>query len=211
MKNDIVVLTNAPHHALVEIARAEAIPVEGDGADQILPTLLAEQPAVLIVDVTTLGTSGLGLISGLVAYDELRHTLTVALVQPDAASVEEAMRAGADDFLTIDQIHHVTTRVRLELHVRHVALISRGGGSTHKLPSERPPGSGEIASVRTTAERRLKRFQPYVDFFKNSADGMVVMDRDGRILFANPQARAIGPREDADLHAALHPALPCGR
>jgi PAS domain S-box-containing protein len=41
------------------------------------------------------------------------------------------------------------------------------------------------------AELRLKVFQPYADFFQNAADGMVVMEPSGNILYANPVARRL--------------------
>jgi PAS domain S-box-containing protein len=49
----------------------------------------------------------------------------------------------------------------------------------------------ESTSLRVEAERRLQRFRRYADFFESSADGMIVIDRHGRILFSNPRAREI--------------------
>ncbi|MEN9579746.1 MAG: Family ership [Pseudomonadota bacterium] len=51
--------------------------------------------------------------------------------------------------------------------------------------------SRESIAARLQAERRMRLFQPYAEFFKNSAEGMVVIDSVGRILFANPRAREI--------------------
>jgi PAS domain S-box-containing protein len=192
MKTGVVVLTDAPSHALVEVARAVTVVVGGDTTALPIAEVVALQPAVVVVDFAKLGATGRQLISELVTHEHLPHTVTLALTAPDASSVERALRAGADDFITDDQLDHPATVARLQHHVTHVSAISRLGG-TQKAPSERPPGSPEALSVRQSAERRVKRFQPYVDFFKNSADGMVVMDRSGRILFANPQARAIFP------------------
>jgi len=45
--------------------------------------------------------------------------------------------------------------------------------------------------ARVEAERRVQMFQRYADFFESAAEGMVVIDRTGRILFANPRAREI--------------------
>ncbi|HEX2732975.1 MAG TPA: PAS domain S-box protein [Polyangiaceae bacterium] len=45
--------------------------------------------------------------------------------------------------------------------------------------------------ARQQAERRMRVFQPYAEFFKDSADGMVVMEPTGRILFANPLAKQL--------------------
>jgi DNA repair protein RadC len=46
-------------------------------------------------------------------------------------------------------------------------------------------------SARAEAERRVQLFQRYADFFESAADGMIVIDRSGQILFANPRAREI--------------------
>jgi PAS domain S-box-containing protein len=45
--------------------------------------------------------------------------------------------------------------------------------------------------ARVEAERRVQLFQRYADFFESSADGMIVIDRSGKVLFANPRAREI--------------------
>jgi PAS domain S-box-containing protein len=46
-------------------------------------------------------------------------------------------------------------------------------------------------TARVEAEQRLQHFQRYVDFFESAADGMVVIDRNGTVLFANPRTREI--------------------
>src|SRR5690606_15641074 len=45
--------------------------------------------------------------------------------------------------------------------------------------------------ARVEAERRVQLFQRYADFFESAADGMVVIDRRGTVLFANTRAREI--------------------
>jgi PAS domain S-box-containing protein len=57
----------------------------------------------------------------------------------------------------------------------------------------------ESAHARVEAERRVKLFQRYADFFESAADGMVVIDRAGRVLFANPRAREITGASEAEL------------
>jgi PAS domain S-box-containing protein len=52
-----------------------------------------------------------------------------------------------------------------------------------------------------SAERRVKVFERYADFFKSAADGMVVSDHDGRVLFANPRASEITGYTARDLTA----------
>ncbi|MRG92717.1 PAS domain S-box protein [Polyangium spumosum] len=49
----------------------------------------------------------------------------------------------------------------------------------------------EINVARFEAERRLAALERYADFFHSSADGILVVDVDGRILFSNPRAREI--------------------
>lgn len=57
----------------------------------------------------------------------------------------------------------------------------------------------ESTHARVEAERRVKLFQRYADFFESAADGMVVIDRAGRVLFANPRAREITGATEAEL------------
>ncbi len=56
-------------------------------------------------------------------------------------------------------------------------------------------------SARAEAERRVQLFQRYADFFESAADGMVVIDREGRVLFANPRAREITGFSETELIA----------
>jgi PAS domain S-box-containing protein len=53
--------------------------------------------------------------------------------------------------------------------------------------------------ARVEAERRVQLFQRYADFFESAADGMVVIDRSGRVLFANPRAREITGYSESEL------------
>lgn len=47
----------------------------------------------------------------------------------------------------------------------------------------------QSALAKQQAIRRLNLFKPYAEFFKTSAEGMVVTDRSGQILYTNPTAR----------------------
>jgi PAS domain S-box-containing protein len=49
----------------------------------------------------------------------------------------------------------------------------------------------QVTVARFEAERKLRSLQRYADFFESSADGIVVIDTDGRLLFSNPKAREI--------------------
>ncbi len=56
--------------------------------------------------------------------------------------------------------------------------------------------SMQSAFARVEAERRVRIFQRYADIFESAADGMVVIDRAGQVVFANPRARSILGFED---------------
>jgi PAS domain S-box-containing protein len=56
-------------------------------------------------------------------------------------------------------------------------------------------------SARAEAERRVQFLQRYADFFESAADGMVVIDREGKVLFANPRARDISGFSETELMA----------
>jgi len=49
----------------------------------------------------------------------------------------------------------------------------------------------QVTAARVEAERRMKSLERYADFFNSSADGIVVIDQDSRLLFGNPKSREI--------------------
>ncbi len=57
----------------------------------------------------------------------------------------------------------------------------------------------ESTYARVEAERRVRLFQRYADIFESAADGMVVVDKSGRVLFANPRAREITGFSETEL------------
>jgi PAS domain S-box-containing protein len=57
----------------------------------------------------------------------------------------------------------------------------------------------ESEVARAEAERRLLLFQRYADLFESAADGMIVIDRTGRVLFANSRAHEITGRPERSL------------
>ena len=57
----------------------------------------------------------------------------------------------------------------------------------------------QVTVARFEAERRLRSLQRYADFFESSADGIVVLEQDGRLLFSNPKAREITGFSEDDL------------
>jgi PAS domain S-box-containing protein len=64
------------------------------------------------------------------------------------------------------------------------AIALRNAGLIHGLREERLA----VTSAHEEVERRVRFLERYVDLFESSADAMVVFDRDGRVLFANPRA-----------------------
>ncbi|HTM46699.1 MAG TPA: GAF domain-containing protein, partial [Polyangiaceae bacterium] len=62
--------------------------------------------------------------------------------------------------------------------------------------------------ARQQAERRMKMLQRYADFFESAADGMVVADRGGHILYANPMAsRLMGVNRESPSIARIQDLL----
>jgi PAS domain S-box-containing protein len=57
----------------------------------------------------------------------------------------------------------------------------------------------QVTVARFEAERRMRALQRYADFFDSSADGIVVIDDDGHLLFSNPKAREITGYAEQDL------------
>ncbi|MBS2014976.1 MAG: PAS domain S-box protein [Deltaproteobacteria bacterium] len=57
----------------------------------------------------------------------------------------------------------------------------------------------QVTVARFEAERRMRSLQRYADFFDSSADGIVVIDAEGRLLFSNPKAREITGYDEQDL------------
>jgi PAS domain S-box-containing protein len=60
---------------------------------------------------------------------------------------------------------------------------------------------------RVQAEQRVQQFQRFAGFFESAADGMVVIDRTGRVLFANPRAREILGAGDGDVRPSSFKSL----
>lgn len=78
-------------------------------------------------------------------------------------------------------------RQRLELVANATAMALRNAQMTESLLYEKK----QITEQRARVEHRMRFFQRYADFFESAADGMVVVDQAGRILFSNPRASEI--------------------
>jgi PAS domain S-box-containing protein len=61
----------------------------------------------------------------------------------------------------------------------------------------------QVTVARFEAERRLRTLQRYADFFESAADGIIVIDADGHLLFSNPRARAITGYTETDLRGRV--------
>lgn len=57
----------------------------------------------------------------------------------------------------------------------------------------------QVTVARFEAERQMRSLQRYADFFDSSADGIVVIDAEGRLLFSNPKAREITGHDEHNL------------
>ncbi len=57
----------------------------------------------------------------------------------------------------------------------------------------------QVTVARFEAERRLRTLQRYADFFESAADGIIVIDNEGHLLFSNPRAQAITGYSESDL------------
>lgn len=69
----------------------------------------------------------------------------------------------------------------------------------------------QVNFARFEAERRLRNLKRYANLFTSAADGLVAVDGDGRVLFANPRAYEIAGVDENDvrdkpLALLLHPA-----
>jgi len=86
----------------------------------------------------------------------------------------------------------------LELIANAAAMTLRNAQMSESLSYEKK----QVSLQRARVEHRLKFFQRYADFFESAADGMVVVDHAGRILFSNPRASEITGYSNEELDGA---------
>lgn len=91
-----------------------------------------------------------------------------------------------------------TERAGLELVANATAMALRNAQMTESLLHEKK----QITEHRARVEHRMKFFQRYADFFESAADGMIVVDHRGRILFSNPRASEISGYSSGELNNA---------
>lgn len=83
--------------------------------------------------------------------------------------------------------------------VRMVANATSIAFSNAQVLQSLREATEQSSFARAEAEERLRHFQRYVDFFESAADGMVVVDRGGVVLFTNPRTFEITGYEDGEL------------
>jgi PAS domain S-box-containing protein len=86
----------------------------------------------------------------------------------------------------------------LEMVASTMALVLANAQMTETLQHEKKQSTVQRARV----EHRLRFFQHYADFFESAADGMIVVDHSGRILFSNPRASEITGYPSSELNNA---------
>jgi len=92
-------------------------------------------------------------------------------------------------FLRSSEAHHLEQH---ELWVaRTVASATAIALRNARMMQSLRDQTRESTYARFEAERRIRALEPYADFFHASADGIVVVDREGSVLFSNPRAREV--------------------
>jgi PAS domain S-box-containing protein len=166
----------------------------------------------------------------LAGYPEIREVLTTgqALVIPDAGShpllevVRQAGPARGFNSLAIVPIVHdqralgalfLRARTRLDFLTHELSLVRTVASATAialrnaRIVKTLRDQSEQSKFARVEAERRLQLFRRYADFFESAADGMLVIDRSGAVLFGNPRARLITGFSETELSSSRFPEL----
>ncbi|HWA77594.1 MAG TPA: PAS domain S-box protein [Polyangiaceae bacterium] len=158
----------------------------------------------------------------LAKYPELREVLATGknLVIRDAAQhpllevvrQDEAAR-GFNSLALVPIVHDhgplgvlfLRARAKVEFGDHELSLVSTIANATAialrnaRILSSLRAETAQSTVARVEAERRVQLFQRYADFFESAADGMVVIDRDGKVLLANPRAREITGSSESEL------------
>jgi PAS domain S-box-containing protein len=101
------------------------------------------------------------------------------------------VRAKDDGHLDDDAVDLLGTVANaLSIALRHARLVQSLRANAH-----------EVSVRRMEAERRLKALERYEDFFEAGADAMLVLDPEGRVLFANRRAIELFGQREEELEA----------
>jgi PAS domain S-box-containing protein len=190
--------------------------------DRCSIVLFAESGSVGYVLATSDDPTLRDLPIDLAKYPEIREVLATGrtLVIRDAAAhpllevVRQAEPArGFNSFAIVPIVHEqgpmgvlfLRARARAPFEAHVLALVSTIANTTAialrnaRILSNLRAETELSTHARVEAEQRVRMFQRYVDFFESAADGMVVIDRRGRVLFANPRAREITEFSESEL------------
>ncbi len=181
--------------------------------DRCSIVLVGEQPDVAFVVATSDDQSLQDLPISLTGYPEIRSVMETgeSLVlydtphHPLLASLQGQESLPFHSAALVPLLHEssphgvIFMRARQEARfdeeelalVRTVANATSIALSNARVLQSLRDQSEQSAFARLEAERRVQLFQRYADFFESAAEGMIVIDREGRVLFANPRAREI--------------------
>jgi two-component system, cell cycle sensor histidine kinase and response regulator CckA len=140
---------------------------------------LAKQPfPFVILDWMLPGKSGVELCQELRARpkgDEL--FILLATARDETADLEQALQAGANDYLT-KPLDAARLNVRLSVAERRIRALN------------------ERSQARTELQETLRKM---TDILDKTSDGFFAVDRDWKFTFVNPQAEKLLERRRADL------------
>lgn len=145
---------------------------------------------------------------GLVIEDAARHPLLAELRQsdPKPAFVSLALVPLVHEARALGVVF-MRSRRTVAIAEEEVSLAQTVANATAmalhnaRLMQHMKDETQQSRFARVEAERRVQLFRRYADFFESAADGMIVVDGQGRILFANPRAREISGYDEAALLA----------
>lgn len=88
------------------------------------------------------------------------------------------------------------------MHAQAVADATAIALSNARTLRELRDEARALFSAHTRDEKKLKELSRYLEIFESSRDAMLVMDRSGRVLFANPMAAELTHRSISELVGA---------
>jgi PAS domain S-box-containing protein len=109
------------------------------------------------------------------------HLLFPVRHQAETIAILSLRTSTRRDELTAHEIHFC------QLVASSMAFSLQSAKALAVLRSE----TEQTASVAREAQARLESLERYADFFNSAADGILVVDEKGKILFANPRATLV--------------------